>query len=90
MFGKPYLATPQIIFGISSLDHLQSGQWVKVAGQRRASRFVRERKTGNMYVVTPPSGGRVSMKAFLLSVGVEKPKVVKLVSNDGKMVKHVK
>jgi len=78
-FGRPFVKAPVVVFGVSSFAGLQSGNWVRVAGSKRAARFVRERETGNMYVVTAPKGARMSNAAFRLAVGNETGKVVKSV-----------
>jgi hypothetical protein len=74
--GRPFVAAPVIALGVSSLDHLQSGQHIRVLGHKKLSRFVRERETGRTYIVSAPKGSRVSMAAFRLSVGVDTSKVV--------------
>lgn len=78
VWGKQFVKTPVVAFGVTNFDGFQSGQLVKVAGDRKSSRFVRDPQ-GNMFVVSAPAtrGARVSLKAFRLACGKVKSDVVK-------------
>lgn len=75
--ARSYVATPVVVLGVSNLDSYQSGQWIKIAGNKRAARLVRERNTGRVYVVAAPSHSRLSTAAFRLTCGTPKPSVVR-------------
>jgi hypothetical protein len=78
-FGKAFVATPTVALGVTNLDSFQSGQWVQVLGQPGKARFIRERKTGQNFILNRPKGSRLSMSALRLVAGVAKPDVVKVV-----------
>lgn len=65
-FGKPFVRTPVIVVGVSNLDEIQTGNWVKTPGDKRSSRLARDPQTGRAYLVSAPRGGRVSTAAFRL------------------------
>lgn len=76
--GKVFTKAETVVIGVSSFDHLQSGNHVRVLGDKYLSRFVRDDK-GNTFIVSSPKGSRVSMAAFRLACGKPKPNVVRAV-----------
>lgn len=74
--GRPFVATQVVAFGVTNFDALQSGQWVRFGGDKRPVRFVRERITGETFIVPRPKGGRLSLAAFRLACGVQNRNVV--------------
>jgi hypothetical protein len=73
--GRPFVKTAEVAFGVTDLSTLQSGQWIKV-GNRKPVRFIRERGTGEMFILSAPKGSRLSMAAFRLGCGNENSKVI--------------
>lgn len=86
MRANLYQATPNGVIG-----GLTCGQWVKVTGQVKPSRFVRYNADGTAFLVSPTGRGRkarVNMQAFRLACGKSLAQVISTANVNGRVVKN--